>query len=431
MIALSGVLAIGVELARVDCASLGVWVGLGMVLATAPIFVIQIARYSGRLAGKLERSRALYQSLVEHSEDGIILYREDRILFANPAAAALVGLSVDQLQARALSELVPPEYIEGIRERHAKRLRGEPTPSHYEVEILHSDGHHIPAELAPTVVPYRGGRASQTVIRDLSNRRELEARLLHSTRIAAIGELASGVAHQLNNPMIGILNMAEVLSEQVADEDPRKKLVGHIIAAGNDASTIIRNLLKFSRTPSEGFEMVSLSRLVREVLTISEKRMLHHDVAVAVRIAEDGDAWIRGNENMLAQVLLNLLQNAQHAIGDHGQVTINVEPFYEDDERLAALRVRDDGPGIPAEVLPRVFDPFFTTKDRDQGTGLGLSLARQIVFQHGGRIWARNHPEGGAEFTVVLPLYVREAGPAEAGLETRAFATSGIGGGRL
>ena len=385
-----------------------------MVLASAPLFVLEVFRYAGRLTGKLERSRAIYQSLVEQSEDGIILYREDRILFANLAAATLVGLSVDELQARALTELVPPEYIEGIRERHARRLRGKPTPGQYEVEIYHSDGHRIPAELAPTVVSYRGGLASQTVIRDLSKRRELETRLLHSTRVAAIGELASGVAHQLNNPMIGIQNMAEVLAEQVPEEDPRRKIVDHIIAAGNDASTIIRNLLKFSRTPSEGFERVSLARLVREVLSISEKRMLHHDVSVEVNIAEDGDAWIHGNENMLAQVLLNLLQNAQHAIGDHGRVTINVEPFYEGDERLAALRVRDTGPGIPDEVLPRVFAPFFTTKDREHGTGLGLSLARQIVYQHSGRIWVRNHPEGGAEFTVVLPLYERDAEPDEA-----------------
>lgn len=416
-IAAAGLVAVLVELVRGDGSFLA-FVGLGMVLAGVPLFVRGLFRYFHQLVGRLEEARATYRSLVEASRDGILIFRDDHLLFANQAAARLVGYEVDEFLERPLSALVAPEHVELVRERHRRRLRGEELPLQYEISVMHRDGTRVPVELLPTVVDYKGQPASQTVIRDLSRRRELEARLHQSTRVAAIGELASGIAHQLNNPMIGILNMAQLLAEKVPADDPRRTLVDAIVRAGEDASLTLRNLLRFSREPRHGLEPLDLVRLVRDVLSISEKKLSHDDIRVTVQVAEDLDATVMGNANALGQVLLNLLQNAQHAIGRDGDIAIRLEPFYDDDERLVALRVKDSGPGIVRDVLPRVFEPFFTTKPREQGTGLGLSLARQIVHQHGGRIWVCSEPGQGALFSVLLPAVMRDREEAADGTPT-------------
>jgi len=411
----AGLLAVLVELVRGDGSFLA-FVGLGMILAGVPLFVRGLILYYRKLSSKLAESRATYSSLVESSRDGILIFRDDKLLFANHAVARLVGYDdVEEFMRTPLAQLVAPEHLELVRERHRRRMAGEDLPEQYEIEVLHRDGTHVPVEIRPTVIDYKGAPASQTVIRDRTHRRELEARLHQSTRIAAIGEMASGIAHQLNNPMIGILNMAQLLAEKIEPADPRRKLVDAIVHAGEDASLTIRNLLRFSREPRHGREPLDLARLVRDVLSISEKKLSHDDIHVTVEVTPGLDATVMGNANALGQVLLNLLQNAQHAIGRTGAITIRLEPFFQEDERLVALRVRDTGPGIPADVMPRIFDPFFTTKPREQGTGLGLSLARQIVHQHGGRMWALSEPGHGAEFSVVLPAVMRDAEETEDG----------------
>jgi PAS domain S-box-containing protein len=414
----AGLVAVLVELVRGQGSFLA-FVGLGMILAGVPLFVRGLVRHFKDLAHRLEEARATYRSLVESSRDGILIFRDDRLLFANHAAARLVGYDdLAAFLAVPLSRLVAPEHLELVRERHQRRISGQDVPGQYEISVMHRDGSRVPVEILPTVIEFKGQKASQTVIRDLTRRRELEARLHQSTRVAAIGELASGIAHQLNNPMIGILNMAQLLAEKVPPEDPRRRLVDAIVGAGQDASLTIKNLLRFSREPRHGRERLDLARLVRDVLSISEKKLSHDDIRVTVDVATDFDPTVLGNANALGQVLLNLLQNAQHAIVRGGDIAIRLEPFFEEDERLVALRVRDSGAGIPPDVLPRIFEPFFTTKPREQGTGLGLSLARQIVHQHGGRIWARSEPGHGAEFSVVLPVVMRDAEEADDGNPT-------------
>ena len=149
------------------------------------------------------------------------------------AVVDLVGRTLDEVVGHPISEFVAPEHLPATLERFRRRMRKEPVPAQYEIELMRKDGARVPVEVAPAIVHYQGGPASQTVLRDLRGRKELELRLMHSTRIAAIGELASGIAHQLNNPMIGILNMAQILAEKIPPEDPRRKLADHIVHAGD------------------------------------------------------------------------------------------------------------------------------------------------------------------------------------------------------
>jgi two-component system NtrC family sensor kinase len=377
--------------------------GLALMLVGVAAFVVGTYRHFGRLERRRRETEGMYESLVEHSQDGIIIFREDLILFANPAAAGLVGAPREQVQGQPVSAFVAAEDLPKVRENSLKRLRREPVPSEYEITLLRRDGARVPVEVAPAVVPYRGAPATQTVIRDLRARQELETRLLHSTRIAAIGELASGVAHQLNNPLIGILNMAQVLAEKIPAEDPRRPLADHIVRAGQDAAATVRNLLKFSRAPSADLEPVDLERLVQEVLSISGEKLAHDDIRVRLEKADGLDPVVQANANALGQVLLNLVQNAQHAIVRHGELVFRLGGAVCNGQPAVALSVRDTGCGITPENLPHVFEPFFTTKPREQGTGLGLSLAAQIVHAHRGRLEVESTPGQGAEFTMTLP----------------------------
>ena len=407
LLASGGVSAAGALMVLVEAfrtaGSFPLFFGIGVLAAGAPLFIIQLTRHFRGLVARLRESRDIYLQLVEQSIDGITIFREDRFLFANRALQRMVGLDEAEILSAPLSRFVPEEHQATIRERHARRMRGEPVPTLYEIELIDREGGRIPVELAPERVDYKGAPASQTVIRDLRGRRELEARLVHSARIAAIGELAAGVAHQLNNPMTGILNLAQLLDERCDDDDPRAKIARRIVSAATDATGIIRSLLRFSRQPQRDHASIKLDVLLRDVLTISEKHLAHSDIEISVDVAEGLDTGACGNADALGQVLLNLIQNAHHAIGQGGHIRFRLEPFFEEDERFIALRVRDDGHGIAPDVLERIFDPFFTTKSRDRGTGLGLSLARQIVHQHGGRIWARSQEGQWSEFTVLMP----------------------------
>jgi PAS domain S-box-containing protein len=407
LLASGGVSAAGALMVLVEALRSGgsfpLFFGIGVLAAGAPLFIVQLTRHFKGLVARLRESRDIYFQLVEQSIDGITIFREDRFLFANRALQRMVGLDEAEILAAPLSRFVPEEHRATIRERHARRMRGESVPTLYEIELIDQEGGRIPVELAPERVDYKGAPASQTVIRDLRGRRELEARLVHSARIAAIGELAAGVAHQLNNPMTGILNLAQLMDERCDEADPRSKIANKIVAAATDATGIIRSLLRFSRQPQRDHAPVKLDALLRDVLTISEKHLAHSDIEVSVAVDEGLDTSSCGNADALGQVLLNLIQNAHHAIGQGGHIHFRLEPFFEEDERFIALRVRDDGHGIPPDVLERIFDPFFTTKSRDRGTGLGLSLARQIVHQHGGRVWARSQEGQWSEFTVLMP----------------------------
>ncbi len=227
----------------------------------------------------------------------------------------------------------------------------------------------------------------------------LQEQLRHADRLATIGKLAAGVAHELNEPLTGILGFAELLKEvpgisaQAADD------LGRIEAAALHAREVVRKLLLFARqiTPRAG--RISVNRLAADVLTFFEARLRERSIAVATELGE-AVPDIPGDESQVRQVLINLVLNAVQAMPAGGRLSIATG--CRGGEVL--IRVADTGPGIPAEIREKIFLPFFTTKDVDQGTGLGLSVAHGIVKAHRGRITVGGRPGEGAELTVALPV---------------------------
>ena len=230
---------------------------------------------------------------------------------------------------------------------------------------------------------------------------EAQARLLEAQKLAALGQLGAGVAHEINNPLTGILGQAQLLIERRSEGDPDLPGLRKIEELSRRSAEIARNLLRFSQQRLEPeFARVDVNRMVRDTLTLAEGYVREAGVALDVELA-DGLPAVRGDAGHLQQVLLNLLSNARTACRDRSTARITVSTSTRDGH--VCLSVNDSGKGIAPEIRPRIFEPFFTTKDVWSNVGLGLSVSYRIVAEHGGRIAVDSSPGEGSTFTVVLP----------------------------
>jgi signal transduction histidine kinase len=232
---------------------------------------------------------------------------------------------------------------------------------------------------------------------------ELEAReeqIIHSRKIASLGTLVSGVAHELNNPINNIVLTADALNTpRKMSPERRAAMMQDVLDQALRASEIVKNLLEFSRAQSAGLEDLDLAALLRETLQLAENHMTLANVTLHDEVDEDLPQ-LHGSRQGLQQVFLNLITNAVHAMKDGGDLTVRAR--REDGDRVR-VEVEDTGVGIPEEDLPRIFDPFFTTKEVGKGTGLGLSVSVGIIKKHGGRISVDSKVGRGTTFSIVLP----------------------------
>ena len=238
----------------------------------------------------------------------------------------------------------------------------------------------------------------QKALQQLKDAQEL---LLQREKMAAVGQLVSGVAHELNNPLAGIQGYAQICMERTDDPRQRRSL-DKICAEVKRAAGIVRNLLTFSRKSAGDVHYIDVNEVVRRTLELRASHLRGEEIEVDSVLAP-GPLRTLANFHQLQQVLLNILTNAAHAVrGRNGGGHITVRTGSDGDR--IQVHVADNGAGIPAENLGRLFDPFFTTKEVGEGTGLGLSICFGIVRQHNGTIRAANLPDGGAEFLIELPI---------------------------
>jgi C4-dicarboxylate-specific signal transduction histidine kinase len=236
--------------------------------------------------------------------------------------------------------------------------------------------------------------------RQLDDLRRAQIEVVRAERLAAVNGLAAGVAHEINNPLTIIMAQLHLLAQ--GELDPQiEEAMGVIDSAAKRAASIVRDLILFAEHRPPRRSRCQVGEQVREVVAFEEARLEAEGIEVRMHLEPVPDIW--ADHNHLQEVLLHVLQNAQHAVREAhtgGVLSISVRPTAAG----VRIEVADDGPGIPQEHLPRIFNPFFTTKQPGDGRGLGLSVAHSIVTEHGGRIWAENLPEGGAAFTIDLPI---------------------------
>jgi signal transduction histidine kinase len=232
--------------------------------------------------------------------------------------------------------------------------------------------------------------------------REAQGQVLEAQKLAAIGQLGAGVAHEINNPLTGILGHAQLLLEEWPPGDAKREPVEKIEQLARRCRDVTQKLLRFSQQRAEpDLQPLDLNRVVADALVLAEGQIRAAGIGLEVDAAEPAP-WVRGDAGHLAQVVLNLLSNARTACLGRADRHIVVSTRVHD--REARLVVRDDGKGIAADTLPRIFEPFFTTKDLWSNVGLGLSVTYRIVAEHGGRIEVESSPGVGSAFTVLLPV---------------------------
>jgi signal transduction histidine kinase len=249
------------------------------------------------------------------------------------------------------------------------------------------------------------------VVRDItaqvhleSEREALQGRLAQSEKLASLGQFVAGIAHEMNNPLQGVLGHLELLLNTARVDKPVRRELRRIYQDGDRAAKIVRNLLVFAGSQRMTRRRVNIDGVLSRAISSRAAGLRQASIPVA-RVQATGLPKISGDPLLLQQAFLNILINAEHAVEGREESLrlIDITTSFAQARRMVVVSIRDTGPGIPADVLPRIFDPFFTTKEVGKGTGLGLAIPYGIIQEHGGTIRAENAPEGGAVFTIELP----------------------------
>jgi len=263
-----------------------------------------------------------------------------------------------------------------------------------EVALLEATGHQIGIALD-------NAKLYSESLRQIEELKLTQAQLIRAEKLSAVGELASGVAHEINNPLTTILGQSHLLLASGDIKEGARDRLNIIAEETSRAARIVQNLLMFARHYTPERRPCSLADQVRRVLELKAYQLRQDDVEIRTEFTPCPPVY--ADENQIQQVLLNLVQNAHQAMARQAPphiLTVRVGPV----DGGGRIEVLDTGPGIPPDVLPKIFDPFFTTKPPGDGSGLGLSVSYGIISEHSGRLWGENRPGGGAAFIVELPV---------------------------
>ena len=367
-----------------------------------------------RMEEALEESeayRAMIQLGAQVGEAVIVLQDEEQKegvhVFCNDTWLQITGYSEEELQRMSFFELVSPKDREASLARHRRKMRGESIPGLFELTIIRKDGREVPIEVTSAYSTYRGKRVNVVYARDITERKKMQEQLAVQDRLASLGELVSGVAHELNNPLTAIIGFSELLLERELPDDLKQE-IQIINEEAQRTSKIVKNLLTFARKQPEEKQPTDINESIRRVLELRAYERKVSNIEVNTHFDPDLPQ-IYGNPFQLQQVFFNIVINAEYFMFEaHGRGTLTITTERTGDFVRACFA--DDGPGIPKENLSRLFTPFFTTKEVGKGTGLGLSICQGIVTEHGGRIWAESELGKGATFIVELPVYRRSPG---------------------
>jgi len=342
----------------------------------------------------------LYITIARSSPIGVYIAQDKKFCFINPQFLDYTGYTEDELIGTNPVELVQTEDRVRIREQAIQMLKGKRSAP-YEFRIINKNGEAKWGMETITSIHYQGSRAILGSFMDITERKKMDEQLIVTNHLASIGELASGIAHEINNPLTSIIGFSDLLlSGDVPDEiKPDLELVNN---EAKRASQVVKNILTFARGQPESNQKVSINDVIETVLDLRAYEHRVNNIQVNTQL-EKNIPEIMADGFQLQQVFLNLIINAEYFMGEaHGEGKLSITTLHTDN--IVRVTIADDGPGISPENITHLFNPFFTTKEVGKGTGLGLSISYAIVNQHGGIIYAVNNQDGGASFIVELPV---------------------------
>ncbi|MEX2303423.1 MAG: ATP-binding protein [Bryobacterales bacterium] len=383
---------------------------------------LAIATENAQLYHSLERKATEYQRLKDYNENiveslhvGILAADlDDRVESWSTPLELMFHISRQQAVGRRLAELLPPELVEefdrvrgesGIHNVYKFRLRAASFPPEFRPTNGSANQEQtINVAVAPLVSKNLEAIGRLIIFDDVTERVELEEKVVQADRLSSIGLLAAGVAHEVNTPLAVISSYAQMLAKQMHADPGQAKILQKITSQTFRASEIINSLLNFSRTSSRDFETIDLNQTLQDTIALIEPQLRKAGVTVETEL-DPAAAPVWGNSGKLQQVFLNLALNARDAMPNGGRLAVSTTAAETaNGDALAHVVVSDTGSGIPPEHLQRIYDPFFTTKGPKSGTGLGLAVSYGIIQEHSGNMNVESEVGRGTTFHIELPL---------------------------
>jgi two-component system, NtrC family, sensor kinase len=364
-------------------------------------------RQRRRVEVELRRSEESFRTLIEQSPDATLVHRKGVVLFANPAAVAMLGrASAEELQGQPVTELVQPG-------QEAALIEPSQAGDHREVRFRHPRGRQVLGEVVTVSLLFDGRPAIVCIARDITERKQVQERFLATARLTSLGKLAAGVAHELNNPLAYLLSNLNYVNEELkklveageALSGERAQDIQEALSEARSGSHRVRDIVLhlkfFSRAYTDQHAPVDINALLDSCVSMAWSEIKHR-----ARLVKDyGQVpLVQASESRLGEVFLNLLMNAAQAMPLPGAESSEIRLSTRHEHGSVVVAVQDTGEGIPAENMSRLFDPFFTTKPAGVGTGLGLSICHGIIVALGGRITVESQPGQGSTFQVFLPV---------------------------
>jgi PAS domain S-box-containing protein len=395
----------------------------------ATLGVVSVTFY---LLKELRESKERLRKIIETTSDWIWAVDEKAVYtYASPSIQDILGYKPEEVLGKTPFDFMPPDEAKRVANIFGPIvLAREPIPP-LENTNIRKDGHPVVLETKGAPVFDKAGRfcGYLGIDRDISERKKVEeelekhrkqlevlveqrtAEVVEAKHLASLGELAAGVAHEINNPINGIVNYGQLLVKKLAENSPEKDIAGRILKEGDRIVAIVRSLLSYGNAGRDEKKNIHHSEILTETLTLTAAQIRKDGIHLETDIAENLPIVV-GNLQQLQQVFLNVISNARYALngkypGSHSDkiLEIKCEGVTIEDVHYVRISFLDHGTGIPADILDKIMNPFFSTKPAGHGTGLGLSISNSIIKDHGGRL-ALESKEG--EYTrVIIDLPVR------------------------
>jgi len=365
---------------------------------------------------KLRQSEGRYRLIAENTKDVIVTTDMNlRFTYVSPSAEYLVLHTAEEVMSMSLDELLTPVSFKVVTETlleeidRAKRQPTDPARSRVlELEVVRQDSSTVWTEARINFL--RDAEDQPTgllaVIRDITERKKVEQQALVNAKLASVGELVSGVAHEINNPLTGIIGYAQLLADRQDIPQNVKDDLQKIYEESQRTVRIVQNLLRFARQYKPEKSLVDINELLERTLELEAYKLRTSNIELSIKLVANLPL-ILADYNQLQQVMVNVMTNAQQAIAEtkrKGKITLTTEAV----NGCVRISVADNGAGIEPENMIKIFDPFFTTKPEGSGSGLGLSVCHGIVTEHGGNIYAESTPHKGTTFIIELPIATGE-----------------------
>ncbi len=350
-----------------------------------------------------------YKELFENVGDSVfILNQKGIIMECNDRVQESIGFAAPELVSMPISQLAVDEQA-AVARKMLQQVMGQ-KESRFELHLKTKSGSAVPFEISCRPIVYLGDPCFLCVARDVTQAKRMQSQLIRSERLAATGQLAASIAHEINSPLQGITALLNVLRSTYASDDYLQRKLDLVKSAFNSIRDTVRNLIDLNRPGKEKMQLTDMNQVIENTVALVKSLLKKNMITAHLNLGAENATFIASPQQM-GQVLMNLINNSVEAItgvpgyNDNGaqvrEGSLTIRTFNRKEQFV--IELKDSGPGIPPEELNRIFDPFFTSK-KAMGMGVGLAICHGIIEEHHGTITAENTSDGGAVFTIALPL---------------------------